>query len=67
MWQELLLSGRGSAYLNSEKWAEAERYSDQFLVLQNNLGRGGILLISVLHRKETNKGSSKEHYFLPEL
>lgn len=36
MWEELLLSGRGSAYLNSEMWTEIKRYSDQFLILQDN-------------------------------
>lgn len=38
MQEELLLSGRGSAYLNSEMWAETKRLklSDQFLILQNN-------------------------------
>lgn len=67
MWEELLLSGRGSAYLNSEIWAETKRYGDQFLVLQNNLRIRDILLISVLHREETNKGSSQEHYFEPKI
>lgn len=62
---EEISGGVGLPHINPETWAETKKKkcSNSLLVLQNRLSHWDILLMSVLHRKETNKGCSQECHF----